>query len=51
MKGLIEIYINGGFGNNLEMNTIEKGNKIKGGNKNALQSGRDRYTAKNYITI
>ena len=26
------------------------GNKMKGGNKDALQSGRDRYTAKNYIT-
>ena len=23
---------------------------MKGGNKDALQSGRDRYTAKNYIT-
>ena len=26
------------------------GNKTKGGNKYALQSGIDRYTAKNYIT-
>ena len=26
-----------------------KGNKMKGGNKDALQSGRDRCTAKNYI--
>ena len=28
-----------------------KGNKTKGSNKDALQSGRARYTAKNYITI
>ena len=28
-----------------------KGNKIKGVNKDALQSGRDKYTIKNYITI
>ena len=27
-----------------------KGSKMKGGNKDALQSGRDRYSAKNYIT-
>ena len=27
-----------------------KGNKTKGGNKDALKSGRDRYAAKNYIT-
>ena len=29
---------------------LMKGNKLKGGNKEALQSGRDRYSAKNYIT-
>ena len=28
-----------------------KENKMKGGNKDALQSGRDRYASKNYITI
>ena len=28
-----------------------KGNKMKGGNKVASQSGRDRYTVKNYVTI
>ena len=27
-----------------------KGNKMKDGNKDALLSGRDRYTGKNYIT-
>ena len=27
-----------------------KENKMKGGNKNVLQSGRDRYTTKKYIT-
>ena len=27
-----------------------KGNKTKAGNKDALESGRDRYNAKNYIT-
>ena len=27
-----------------------KGNKMKGGNKDAVQSDIDRYTAKNYIT-
>ena len=32
------------------MNVFAKGNKIKGGNKDALSSGRDRYTDKNYIT-
>ena len=26
-----------------------EGNKMKGGNKDTLLSGRDRYTAKNYI--
>ena len=31
-------------------NVFWKGNKMNGGNKDALQSGRDRYTAKNYIT-
>ena len=56
-----------GFGNNLQMNTIEfflknyflrkgkilffwgKRNKMKGGNKDALRSGRDRYVTKNCI--
>ena len=28
-----------------------KGNKMKDGNKDALQSGRGKYIAKNYITI
>ena len=28
-----------------------KGNKMKGGNKDALLSDRDRHSAKNYITI
>ena len=32
------------------INVFWKGNKTKGGNKDELQSGRDRYTAKNYIT-
>ena len=31
------------------INVFWKGNKMKGGNKDALQSGRDRQTAKNYI--
>ena len=33
------------------INDFWKGNKTKSGNKNALQSGRDRYTAKNYNTM
>ena len=28
-----------------------KENKIKGGNKDALQSGRDKYTVKKYINL
>ena len=32
------------------VNVSWKGNKTKGGNKDALQSGRDRYTTKNYFT-
>ena len=32
------------------INVFWNGNKMKGSNKDALQSGRDRYTAKNYIT-
>ena len=32
------------------INVFWKGNKTKGGNKDALLSGRDKYTAKNYIT-
>ena len=32
------------------INVFWKGNKKKGGNKDALQSGRNRYIAKNYIT-
>ena len=32
------------------INGFWKGNKTEGGNKDALQSGRDRYTAKNYTT-
>ena len=31
-------------------NVFWKGNKMKGGNNDALLSGRDRHTAKNYIT-
>ena len=31
------------------VNAFRKGNKTEG-NKDALKSGRDRYTAKNYIT-
>ena len=33
------------------INVFWKGNKMKGGNQDALQSDKDRYTAKNYITI
>ena len=33
------------------VNDFWKGYKAKGGNKDALQSGRDRYTAKNYIPL
>ena len=33
------------------INVFWKGNKTKGGNKDALQSVRDSYTAKNYITL
>ena len=32
------------------INLLWKGNKTKGVNKDALYLGRDRYTAKNYIT-
>ena len=32
------------------INVFWKGNKSKGGNKDASQSGGDRYTAKNYMT-
>ena len=32
------------------INDFRKGNKMKGGNKDALLSGRDRHIAKNYIT-
>ena len=31
-------------------NVFQKGNKMKDGNNDALLSGRDRHTAKNYIT-
>ena len=31
-------------------NGFSKGNEMKGSNNNALLSGRDRHTAKNYIT-
>ena len=32
------------------INAFWKVNKTKGGNKNALYSGRDAYTTKNFIT-
>ena len=32
------------------INVFWKENKTKGGEKHALWSGKDRYTAKNYIT-
>ena len=31
-------------------NVFWKGNKMKGGNKDVLKLGRDKYTTKNYIT-
>ena len=33
-----------------KINVFWKGNKTNSGNKDALQSGTDRYTAKNCIT-
>ena len=33
------------------INAFWKGNKTEGGKKDALQSSRDRYITKNYITI
>ena len=32
------------------VNVFWTGNKIENGNKDALLSGRDRYTTKNYMT-
>ena len=32
------------------INVFWKGNKMKGGNKDALQSGRDKYIVKSIIT-
>ena len=39
------------FAKRENINVFWKGKKTKGGIKDALQSDRDKYTAKNYITI
>ena len=66
MKSLIEFYITGTLkiiSKLLLMNFFEKlffekrdffflkGNEMKGGYKDALRSGRDKYIVKNYITV
>ena len=38
------------FGKKENINVFWQGNKMKGGNKDALQSDIDKYTSKNYIT-
>ena len=38
------------FENRENVNAFWKGNKMKGGNKDALLSGRVKHIAKNYIT-
>ena len=37
------------FAKRENINDFWKGNKMNGDNKNALQSGRDRYTTKNNV--
>ena len=49
-KNAIEFFLKNYFFRKRKIIFFSKGNKMKGGNKDALQSGRDRYTAKNYIT-
>ena len=47
---LMNFFEKGCFEKRENINVFSKANKTKGSNKNALQSGRDRYTAKNFIT-